>query len=442
MKANSVILTPSEKEVVAEKNVKWYQIHQTFCEPFFWGPILITSHQKLAGMNLSEIYWCETVAIAILFLLNIKAGIWADRAGHRRVMVIGELILFVAFLVFAAMSAPWHAWLANCLWAIGFAFVHGADHSFLHENLKVLKKDDEHYIKNIASNQYRFALMSVTCLATGFIAEIDMRLPLILSIFPMLISVFALFKFVDPPRIDGVETKGDGGGEDGDIQVVGCNADGKVADEKTESVQGEISLSSKQVFIEAIGTIKNHTVVIWAALFLIVSSVGSKVYFFTYNDYFAFVHLPLWVYGLVFFLINVASALIARYAKYIVPKGKEVAGGIVLVVIMGIIPVLQGMWPCMVFAFLPVLQTFSRCLTGPIVSHVIHNVSKDSSRATTQSVIGSIKDVVSIIVLAIFGVVTKIQSIDNILIGLGIAILLGGVALMFVNSRIHKNKLQ
>lgn len=399
---------PQSTMSAADKNIRWYKIHQTFSEPFFWGPIILISHQNLAGMSTSDFYLVEACAVATVVLLDIRMGIWADKIGHRKVMIAGEILLLISFVFFALMSAPWHAWAANLIWGIGFACSHGADHSYLHENLKASGREDEHAHQNISSAQHRFLLMAGTCLVTGYLAEINMRLPLLLSIPPLFVSMFALSKLKEPP----VHI------EDDSISVN--------------------PLTSWGVFKEAWDTIRLNKLMVWAAAFFIITTVGSKVYFFTYNDYFKLVQLPLWVYGWIFCLINLASFALARYPKIFLPKGKGMGTGLLVTASLGLISLAQGIWPMAIFAFLPVLQVFSRCLVSPIMNQIIHQGSRSTSRATAQSVVASIKDIVSVLGLLLYSWASKSMRVDEMLIWIGIAIMLGLTLLTWMSARIKR----
>ncbi len=404
----------------ADKNIRWYKIHQTFSEPFFWGPIILVSHQKLAGMSTSDFYLVEACAVATVVLLDIRMGIWADKIGHRRVMIAGEILLLISFICFALMSSPWHAWAANLIWGIGFACSHGADHSYLHENLKASGREDDHAHQNISSAQHRFLLMAGSCLITGYLAEINMRLPLLLSIPLLFVSMFALSKLKEPRVYAEGSGDEDSGAKD------------------TDDAMPINPLTSREVFKEAWGTIRANGLMVWAAAFFIITSVGSKVYFFTYNDYFNLVGLPIWVFGWIFCLINLASFAIARYPKIFLPKGKGMGTGLLVTASLGLISLVQGVWPIAIFAFLPVFQVFSRCLVSPIMNQIIHQGSKSTSRATAQSVVASIKDIVSVLGLLLYSWASKSMRVDKTLILLGITIMAGLAVLMWMSARIKR----
>ncbi len=404
-------------KATVDHNLRWYTRHQTFREPVFWGPILIVAHAKLANMYLDQIFYSEIVAVLIVLLLNIRMGIWADKIGHLKAMRAAEIILFTSFLCFAFMSEPWHAWLANCLWAVGFACIDGADHSYLHENLKAADREAEHNHQNIASTRYRFLLTCFTSLATGFLAEVHMRLPLIISILPMCYSVYAMWQMKEPPCAETIARR---------------------AEQKLQKSKVATKRISKEIFAEAMVTIKSSPAILWAAVFFVVMMVINKIWFFTYNDYFAYVGLPVWMFGVIFMLLNVGAYITVLLAKRIAPEGKEMQRGMLIAVLVAVCPLLQGLFPLAIFAFLPALQTFSRTLAKPITSHIIHNESKSTSRATTQSVVASVKDFFSICALALFGVVSSVWAIDRLLIVLGLVAMLGVVFLFFIYCKSAK----
>ena len=67
-----------------DRNVFLYRLHVLFNEPIFWGPILITSLQKLGHMSLPDIYYCESIVLMICLTLDIPSGALADVIGRAR----------------------------------------------------------------------------------------------------------------------------------------------------------------------------------------------------------------------------------------------------------------------------------------------------------------------------------------------------------------------
>ena len=120
----------------AVRNVALYKLFVIFNEPLFWGPILITSLQKLGQMSLPEIYFMESAVMIICVVLDIPAGALADVIGRKKSLIIGRVFLLASIVGFATMHSPVEAWISNIIWAIGYSFQSGADQALLYNTLK------------------------------------------------------------------------------------------------------------------------------------------------------------------------------------------------------------------------------------------------------------------------------------------------------------------
>ena len=138
--------------------------------------------------------------------------------------------------------------------------------------------------------------MALTSLSVGYLAGVHMRLPVLLGIPGILAAVAVVANMVEPPR--------------------------------TKSTAKHWDLMKLSVLFVA-----NNRKVKWIIAYAVLLTVIGKVWFFTYNPYFELVHLPLAMYGWVFFGLNLVAAIFSWGAAWLakhVPASTSIASMVVL----------------------------------------------------------------------------------------------------------------
>ncbi len=378
----------------AVRNVLLYRIHTLFNEPLFWGPILIISLQNLAKMQLSEIYFMESAVLCLCVVLEIPSGALADLIGRKRVIVMGRIFLLGSAYFFTVMKTPLEAWIGNLLWAVGFALQSGADTALLYDTLASVGR--EYKFKRIEGQAVglRLVLMAFCSLATGWLASIDLRLPLWIGLPFTAIPLFTGLWFTEP------------------ASTVRYAADEQLA------------LLKRGLYFVA------HSVEVrWMVGFAALLATTSKVWFFTYNPYFELVGLPLSYYGTVFFALNIVAWISSHYA-YRVERALGERGCIVgAILCLGVPILIMGWFPILPFAYLVLVQNIVRGFMRPFVGDYLNRHVASNIRATVLSVQSSAASLASILSLALFGLLTDSYGLLHSLLLLGAtAIGLGGLS--------------
>lgn len=373
------------------RNVLLYWLYVVFNEPLFWGPILITSLQKLAQMQLADIYFMESAVLCICIALDIPSGALADLIGRKKTIIIGRVFLFSSAVLFTIMTTPLHAWIANILWAVGYTMQNGADSAFLYDTLKGDSREEE-YKKiqgRIVGSRYIF--IAFCSLLAGVLANIDLRLPLWVGLPFMLISLVAAFFFKEPIKT------------------------------KSYSAREQLAIL-KEGFLSVFRSVEVRWMIGFAALL----ATTSKVWFFTYNPYFEFVELPLTQYGIIFFCLNAVAWLSSQYAYKIEHHLGERACIIGMVLCIGIPILVMGCIPLQIFAYLVIVQNVVRGFMSPFVGDYVNRHVTSDIRATALSIQSSAANFTAILGLAMFGFSTKNLGLLHSLILLGIVVTLLG----------------
>lgn len=263
-------------------------------EPLFWGPILLVAMAKLGHMSTEQIFLSEALATGLVLVLDAPSGILADMLGRKMCVTLGKLCFLVSTLFLAFMDSPLHGYIANVLWAVGVSLRSGADSALIYDELQKRDALDEYQPLMRKTHSYGFFITACTTLATGFIAEVDLRLPLLISLPGVVISNILILFF-------------------------------PTEDKRTH----EHTLANyKKHMVEAVQEVWNNKrlklLLIWFALL----GMMGKIYFFTYNPYLELVRIPYGQVGIIFCGINFFAFVASRYAFQIQEKLKCVGFGI------------------------------------------------------------------------------------------------------------------
>lgn len=373
------------KDLQYKANIFLYRLYVVFNEPLFWGPVLIVALQKLAGMSLSDIYYMESSILVISVLLDIPFGALADLIGKKKTIILGRVFLFLSMCSFATMTSSFGAWMGNILWAIGYTLQTGADTSFLYETLKKYGKEGEY--KSIQGKFIgsRFFIVAFCSLLTGYLANIDLRFPLYLSVPFVFIPLVSSFFMYEP-----METK-------------------------NYSVRKQVDILKRGLVF-----LLHSTEIRFMIGFATLLACVSKVWFFTYNPYFELVNLDIAYYGLIFFLLNIVAWLSSRFAKDIEAYVGEKGSIIVMIFCIGVPLIIMGLVPIEACAYLVLTQNFVRGFMKPFIGDYMHRHIDAEIRATTMSIESTISNLASIFTLALFGVLITHVNLPHALVLLGV----------------------
>ncbi len=380
-----------------KKNVFLYKLYVVFNEPLFWGPILIISIQKLAGMSLSDIYYMESVTLILCVLLDVPFGALADIIGRKKTIILGGIFLFSSKIFFATMNCPLDAWIANMLWAIGLTLQSGSDTSLLYDSLKECNREKEYKSIEGKAVGLRFFLVAICALTTGFLAKINLRFPLYLSVPFLLLSLIPAFFLHEPIHTEKYSIK----------KQFDTLKRGFLSFFKTKEVAFMIGFST------LIATI-------------------SKIWFFTYNPYFEIVKIDVSYYGFIFFLCNMVAFISSHYAYKLEKNIGERYFILIMILCIGLPLIVMGLLPIAICAYLVLAQNLVRGFMKPFIGDYLHKHVNTDIRATTMSVNSTMYHFVSIITLGVFSVLLKSVNLLHALILLGITTLLFGFILYFI----------
>lgn len=385
------------EKIKAERNIKLYYWFRLLDEPLFWAPILITFIQRVSGMSLPQIYFMESICIILMIVLEIPSGALADIIGRKKTIFLGSLFLLADIACFSLANSPQMIWSANLIWVVGFSLISGAETSLLYDSLKLLGRESEYKRIEGKAVSYRLFLIAICSIAAGYLAQIDIRLPVFLSVFFKIFFCWVCYLFTDPP----------------------------MSNEGRYQIKDHLNLMKISILFVA-----NHKKVKWVIGFSVLIGVVSKMWFFTYNPYFELVDLPLTYYGWIFFLLNAVAAVGSYCSDWLTRKLGDFGSLVLIILVIALPLMIMGTFVCQAMSLMVLWQNIARGHMHPFMGHFLHQYLDSANRATVTSIKSAVNSFGQFIGLLLFSWVLTVISLPQALQALGLFSLVAGVWLL------------
>ncbi len=348
-------------------------------EPILLGPVIIIALGKLAHMSGEQIFFSESLATLLIILMDAPGGIIADKIGRKTCIILGHISLLASVTLIACMNTPLHGIVANLLWAMSIALLSGAETAYIYDTLEERNALHEYEELVKKSLSYKFALAAIATLLSGFLAEISLRLPLLLSIPGIVIASFLTFLLPKEKKIA-----------------------------YSHSFK-EYYLHLREAALEAFHNPRLRMLLVWVALF----GVTTKIYFFTYAPFLDRLHVPYSLIGIIFCFINIASFISAHFAFTLQKKLRRNGIGLMFF-IQGGLQLVQAITVASWSGWLFSLQGLVRGYTSTISDPMLNKEISKEKRATILSFESSLKNVLSAL---IFLLIAPLNNDPVLLIG-------------------------
>lgn len=108
----------------------------------FFSAVLVPFFTDWGGISLFQVQLLQSWFSIWVFILEVPTGALADRLGRKHSISIGSFIIGLAVLVYGSIPNFYIFLLAEFIFAVGYAFVSGADQALLYDTLKSRGEED------------------------------------------------------------------------------------------------------------------------------------------------------------------------------------------------------------------------------------------------------------------------------------------------------------
>jgi MFS family permease len=333
-----------------ERNIKTYYFYSTFAELLILGPIM-TLFLIAKGLSFTEIMVLQSISAITQVLFEVPTGAVADKHGRKISIFLASIIWSISLFIYIVGKSFLVFAIAEIIFSLGASLKSGADSALIYDSLVQLKKENEYQKiegKARANALYAQAIGSVI---SGFIYEINIYLPMAVSIVFMVVTSIIILFFHEPPLSSEEKNKD-------------TNYYRQIAD------SGRFILKHEKL----------KAVVLFCTVFFVFYRAG----FWFFQPYMESVNIPVKYFGIIFFLFNIVAAFASKRSHYVMDKTKPrtltflalLMGGSFF--IMGTVKI----WPGFLAIF---LQQMARGLYRPVTSKYINKHIPSDKRATILS---------------------------------------------------------
>ncbi|AZR72386.1 hypothetical protein BBF96_02630 [Anoxybacter fermentans] len=127
-----------------EKEIIKLSLMSFFLNLFFLGPVIVFFFQQ-RGLDYFQILSLESILVLFIFLFEVPTGIFADKFGRKKSIILGAFINVTNIVIFLFANSFVHFALAYALSGISIAFFSGTIEALIYDYLK--QKNKKHLMK-------------------------------------------------------------------------------------------------------------------------------------------------------------------------------------------------------------------------------------------------------------------------------------------------------
>jgi len=355
------------------RRIYWYRI---FSCMIFYLPIFVLFLLD-NGLSATQVMILQSYYFILIVLLDVPTGVFADRYGRKKAIVISTVIYFISIFAYGISSSFSQFFIAETLFAFAGAFWSGTDSAFIYDTLKSLKQ--EHKFKKVFGTFYsiNFLVWGLAGLLGGFLAQHSLRLPFYLSLIPVGISLLIAFTLTEPRHSKK-------------IQLSYFNHMNKA-----------VTYASKHRYIRFI-------LIYYAVLYGL-----SEVVWFLYQPFFIRIDLPLQWFGVITFLIFTVSAIASKLSHRIDEMFGEKKVMVFMIAVPAISFIMMAVLRNYYALIFPLFAAFSGGLYFTLLDSYINKHVSSDNRATTISLKNLSGNLLFSIIAPFFGWIVDLWNVET-----------------------------
>ncbi len=186
-------------ETDASRNIWLLQIFRGLSAALIVMPVIVPFFQS-NGLSQTEIFLLQSAFAAVVLLLEVPSGYFADRFGRKRSLLMGAILTTIGFGVYGLAFGFWPMLVAEVILGIGLSFVSGADAALAYDSLLSVKQEEQYRRFEAMSFTYG-AIGGVTAaIAGGVIATSSLRAAVLAQVVVNVILIPVVLLLKEPKR--------------------------------------------------------------------------------------------------------------------------------------------------------------------------------------------------------------------------------------------------
>ena len=323
------------------------------------------------GFNTVDVSMCIAIYSATALIMEVPSGILADRWSRKGTLVIGNFCLIIGTIIAAFSTNVTMYLISSVFWGIYIAMNSGTFEAIVYDLLLEKNGNADNYEKEYNKLDIACSIgLIIGALGGGIFGQyIGLRETYWLSIPAVILSTVFFWKFKEP-KIHKT-------GQDKSLISHIKTTFGSVF-QKKQLVQLLISLT----FVSLIWLIMSDINQLWLAALM----------------------APVIVYGPAQVLSSCAYGLGSFFARFIKSKQRVLAGMFVALICLIVIIFIHNIWVNIIAEFITLLITYG---ISVVLTHELNDNLPSKVRAGSSSAIGSLKRLVTIPIILLFGFIAN-----------------------------------
>jgi MFS family permease len=169
----------------------------------YMAPILTLFYLNHLGLSFKEFAFFEVFVFSLITFLEIPSGAISDSIGKKKAIIISDIIIVAGMLLITLLPSMTSIYLAAILFPVGFSLKSGNLHAATYEILKNENMEDKYLDIMSKSSGISLFMFVFASFIGGYLAGIDIRIPVFIDIACNILSsiaVFYLLKNIDDKK--------------------------------------------------------------------------------------------------------------------------------------------------------------------------------------------------------------------------------------------------
>lgn len=269
-----------------QKTIQKYYLFQFLANMAFFSPIIVLFWQQ-NGLSMTQIMLLQSIYGIGVSILELPTGAFADIFGKKKSLLLGALFWAGGCFWYGMGHTFLQFVIGELLIGVGSAFFSGADRAYLHQVLAQEGKEETFKkVEGKARGIIQIA-QGVGSILGGFIASVSLG--------------FAVFA----------------------SGIANCLNFGVILSFPNTKERNKSSIGYIQIIKESITLIYQHKELLWLTLFFATLYALVWPMQFYAQVYFKTINLPIYQYGIAYFLFNIIAAFFLQFTHIVEKKTKK-----------------------------------------------------------------------------------------------------------------------
>ena len=166
----------------------------------FIGPIIFIFYTQYMGLSTSEYLVCDSVLFVVMAICEVPSGIIADYIGRKKALIISQVAVGIGMLLLLTVPSFAGAVLVALIFGFFGALESGVSESILYETYEKGNSIEQYEYIQAKAGGVAFIVSIVYAIASGYLVEYKLVLPVILDLVVCIIALLASLMLLEDSK--------------------------------------------------------------------------------------------------------------------------------------------------------------------------------------------------------------------------------------------------